>query len=144
VERKLNGEDRWAIGEVLSLHGHLFDAGHLDRLAEIFTPDVVYDLSDAGLGTFEGIEAIQRGALQLGAGNPVAHHVTNVVITNAENDLVTVESKGLILLGNGTVGSVRHIDTLRRHNGGWRISRRVILAQRTPLGGAYLADAGDR
>lgn len=142
--RELNAEDRQAISEILSLHGHIFDGGHLDRLGEIFTPDVVYDLTDAGIGTFVGIEAIRRGALQLGAGNPVAHHVTNVVITSVEDDLVTVESKGLMLLGNGTVGSVRHVDTLRRHNGGWRISRRVILAQRTPLGGAYLADAGDR
>ena len=142
--RELNAEDRWAIGEILSLHGHLFDGGHLDRLEEIFTPDVVYDLSDAGIGTFEGIEAIRRGALQLGAGNPVAHHVTNVVITSAGDDLVTAESKGLMLSGNGTVSSVRHVDTLRRHNGGGRISRRVILAQRTPLGGAYLADAGGR
>ena len=70
--------------------------------------------------------------------------MTNVVITSVEDDLVTVESKGLMLLGNGTIGSVRHVDTLRRHNGGWRISRRVILAQRTPLGGAQLADAGDQ
>jgi energy-coupling factor transporter ATP-binding protein EcfA2 len=29
------------------------------RLEEIFTPDVVYDLSDVGVGTFEGIEAIR-------------------------------------------------------------------------------------
>jgi len=48
VGRELNAEDRWAISEILSLHGHLFDGGHLDRLEEIFTPDVVYDLSDAG------------------------------------------------------------------------------------------------
>lgn len=50
----LNAEDRWAITETLSRHGHLFDGGHLDRLEEIFTPDVVYDLSDAGIGTFTG------------------------------------------------------------------------------------------
>jgi hypothetical protein len=96
------------------------------------------------VGTFEGIEAIRRGALQLGAGNPIAHHVTNVVITSEEEDLVTVQSKGLMIMGNGTFGSVTHHDTLRRHNGGWRISHRVISAQRTPLNGAHLADADHR
>jgi hypothetical protein len=144
VVRELHAEDRWAIGEILSLHGHIFDGGHLDRLGEIFTPDVVYDMSAAGVGTFEGIEAIRSAALQLGARNPIAHHVTNVVITGEEDGLVTVLSKGLMLMANGTFASVAHLDTLRRHNGGWRISRRVISPQRTPLGGAHLADAGDR
>ncbi len=144
MAHELHADDRWAIGETLSLHGHIFDGGHLGRLEEIFTPDVVYDLSDVGVGTFEGIEAIRRGALQLGAGNPIAHHVTNVVITSEEEDLVTVQSKGLMIMGNGAFGSVTHHDTLRRHNGGWRISHRVISAQRTPLNGAYLADADHR
>jgi hypothetical protein len=144
MAHELHAEDRWAIGETLSLHGHIFDGGQLGRLEEIFTPDVVYDLSDVGVGTFEGIEAIRRGALQLGAGNPIAHHVTNVVITSEEEDLVTVQSKGLMIMGNGTFGSVTHHDTLRRHNGGWRISHRVISAQRTPLNGAHLADADRR
>jgi hypothetical protein len=143
MAHELPAEDRWAISETLSLPGHIFDGGQLDRLEEIFTPDAVYDLSDAGVGTFEGIEAIRSGALRLGAGNPIAHHVTNIVITSAEGDLVTVSSKGLMLMANGTPASVTHLDTLRRHDGGWRISRRVILAQRTPLGGAHLADAGN-
>jgi hypothetical protein len=37
----LTAEDRWAIGETISLHGHLFDEGELDRLDELFTADVV-------------------------------------------------------------------------------------------------------
>ena len=128
----LNADDRWEINETLSLHGHIFDGGHLDRLEEIFTPEVVYDLSDAGVGTFEGIEAIRSATLKLGAANPIAHHLTNVVIGDDENDLVTVRSKGLMIMANGTLESVNHLDTLRRHNGRWRISRRVITAQRTP------------
>jgi hypothetical protein len=144
MTHELHADDRWAIGETLSLHGHIFDGGQLDRLGEIFTPDVVYDMSAVGVGTFEGTEAIRSAALQLGAGNPIAHHVTNVVITSEEEDLVTVQSKGLMIMGNGTFGSVTHHDTLRRHNGGWRISHRVISAQRTPLNGAYLADADHR
>jgi hypothetical protein len=143
MARELHAEDREAIGETLSLHGHLFDGGHLDRLGEIFTPGVVYDMSAVGVGTFEGIEAIRSAALQLGAGNPVAHHVTNVVITG-DGDSVTALSKGLVLLADGTAASVTHLDTLRRQDGGWRISRRVISPQRTPLGGARPADAGNR
>ena len=142
--RELHAEDRQAIGETLALHGHLFDGGHLDRLGEIFTPDVVYDMSALGVGTFEGIEAIRSAALQLGAGNPVAHHLTNVVITSEEDDRATARSKGLMLRADGTLASVTHLDTLRRHYGGWRISRRVITPQLTPLGGAHLAGAGDR
>jgi len=143
MARELHAEDREAIGETLSLHGHLFDGGHLDRLGEIVTPGVIYDMSAAGVGTFEGIEAIRSAARQLGAGNPVAHHVTNVIITG-DGDSVTALSKGLVLLADGTVASVTHLDTLRRQDGGWRISRRVISPQRTPLGGTRLADAGNR
>jgi hypothetical protein len=69
----VSSDDRWEISEILSLHGHIFDGGLLDRLGEIFTPEVVYDLSDAGLGTFEGIETIRNATIQLGAGNPLAH-----------------------------------------------------------------------
>ena len=143
MARELHAEDRQAISETLSLHGHLFDGGHLDRLGEIFTPDAVYDMSAVGVGTFEGIEAIRSAALQLGARNPVAHHVTNVVITG-EGDSVTALSKGLVLMADGTFASVTHRDILRRHDGGWRIGRRVISPQRIPLGGAHLADAGSR
>jgi hypothetical protein len=144
MSHELHADDRWAIGEILARHGHIFDGGQLDRLEEIFTPGVFYDLSDVGVGTFEGIEAIRSGALRLGAGNPLAHHVTNIVITSEEDDLVTARSKGLMLMTNGTFASVTHVDTLRRQDGGWRISRRVVLAQRTPLGGAHLAHAADR
>ena len=144
MARELHAEDRQATGETLSLHRHLFDRGHLDQLRQIFTPGVVYDMSAAGAGTFEGIEAIQSAALQPGAGNPVAHHVTNVVITSDEGDVATAESKIFMLMKNGGLEGATQWDTLRRHGGGWRISRRVISPQRIPLGGARLADAGNR
>jgi hypothetical protein len=58
--------------------------------------------------------------------------VTNVVITDATADVATVRSKGLMIMADGTVGSVNHLDTLRRHDGHWRISRRIVTAQRRP------------
>lgn len=122
----LQAEDRWAIGEILSLHGHLFDAGRLDRLDEIFAPEIVYDMSAVGVGAFEGLEAVRSAAAGMGDRGPIAHHVTNVVIHSDEDDVVTAQSKGLMLMGNGALESVTHLDTLRRQNGEWRISRRII------------------
>jgi ketosteroid isomerase-like protein len=34
--------------------------GDFDAVMSLFAADAVYDLSDAGLGTFEGVEAIRR------------------------------------------------------------------------------------
>ncbi|MCS7477973.1 nuclear transport factor 2 family protein [Umezawaea endophytica] len=131
-------EDRYEITETLSLIGHLFDSGELDRLEDGFTPDAVYDLTDAGVGAFEGIEAMRQGALRLGAHNPVAHHLTNVVIT-VEDDIVIARSKGFILMAGGKVQSLTHHDVVRRHDGRWRVSRRVIKAQDTPMSGNFPA-----
>lgn len=51
-------EDRLAVGELIALHGHLVDGGELHRSAEVFTPDVVYDLSDFGQGQVTGLAAL--------------------------------------------------------------------------------------
>ena len=125
----LTAEDRWAISETLSLLGHIVDTGRLDRLEEVFTPDAVYDLTDVGMGAIEGVEAIRQGALQLGDRNPVAHHVTNVVVTGEEDGAVSVQSKGFLLMADGKVQSLTQHDIVRRRDGGWFISRHVIKAQ---------------
>ena len=65
--------------------------------------------------------------------NPLAHLVTNVVITSWEDDVVRVISKGIGVRADGTVGSVVYHDELRREGAGWRIARRRVSARRTPL-----------
>ena len=132
----LSTEDRWAIGEVISLHGHLFDEGHLDRLDELFTADVVYDLADFGMKRLNGIDAVRRATLELGSANPLAHHVTNIVITSADGDSVRTRCKALAVMADGTCSSATYIDTLRREDGQWRLSHRTVLARRTPLNAA--------
>jgi hypothetical protein len=122
----LKAEDRLAIGDVLSLHGFIFDAGELDRLDEIFTPEIVYDMSAVGIGVFEGIETVRNAAASMGDRGPIAHHVTNVLISGDKDDVARAQSKGLMLMRDGTLESVIHLDTLRRPDGQWRISRRII------------------
>ncbi|WP_131742546.1 nuclear transport factor 2 family protein [Actinomadura roseirufa] len=129
----LTAGDRAAIADLIARHGHLVDAGELDRLGELFTEDVVYDVTDLGAPPIVGLAAVRDAALALGAGNPVAHHVTNVVVTEAPDDRALVHSKGLGIGADGSCASVTYEDTVVRLSQGWRIAHRRIEARRTPL-----------
>jgi len=127
-------EDRTAITELIAMHGHLVDAGALDRLDEVFTDDVLYDVTDLGAPPIHGLAAMRDAAYALGDGNPVAHLVTNTVLTETGDQEATALSKGLGVRTDGTCGSVTYEDTLLRTASGWRITHRRVLAHRTPLG----------
>jgi SnoaL-like domain len=126
-------EDRLAIGEVICRHGHLIDAGELDRLNELFTSDVVYDVSDFGGESLVGLEAIRQAALALGEHNPLGHHVTNVVISETGENKADAQSKGIGVNSDGSSATVIYDDTVVRTRSGWRISRRRVRARRSPL-----------
>jgi hypothetical protein len=130
----LTAEDRTAIKELISLHGHLTDGGELDRMHELFAADVTYDVTDLGGGSIEGLAALREAALAMGESNPVGHHVTNIVLTELGDDQVRALSKGIGIKADGTCGSVTYEDTISHGDQGWRISRRKVLARRTPLG----------
>ena len=125
----LTHQDRIDITDLINQHGHLVDAGELDRLDELCTPDVVYDVTDFGLGALAGIAALRAAAE--GAGGPIGHHVTNIVITEVDDAEAGVRSKGIGINANGTAGSVTYQDTVRRGPDGWRISYRKVIARRT-------------
>ena len=138
ARRQIAADDRVAIGELISLHGHLTDDGDLDRFDEVFSADVTYDLADFGLGLLKGIPAIRDAALAMGDANPVGHHITNVILTPLDADEVHGRSKGIGIKADGTSGSVVYEDIFRREDRGWRISYRKVLARRRPLGAAGL------
>ncbi|HEY2221487.1 nuclear transport factor 2 family protein [Actinomycetospora sp.] len=125
--------DRLALHELVARHGHLVDAGDLAALDEVFLPDVVYDVTDLGGTAMAGLVEVEAAARRLGDGNPVGHHVTNVVVTSLNEDGARVLSKGLGVAGDGTVGSVDYNDEAVRTAEGWRISRRTVRARRSPL-----------
>ena len=131
----LSPDDHAAIVELISLHGHLFDDGDLDRLDVLFTPSVVYDVSELGGGALRGIEAIRTAALALGDGNPLGHHVTNVVVTEREDGTVGVRSKGIGVNADGTASTATYEDTVVATEAGWRIDHRRVVPRRVPLNG---------
>jgi hypothetical protein len=126
-------DDRIAITDLISMHGHLVDAGDLDRLDELFTGDVEYDVTDLGGGMIEGLAALKEAALALGDANPVGHHVTNIVLTEVSADQVQALSKGIGITADGRCASVSYEDTVTRTPLGWRIIHRKIRARRVPL-----------
>ena len=130
----LSIEDRVAITELIAMHGHLVDSGRLDRLVELFTDDVVYDVSALGGDPLIGPGALRDAGLALGDNNPVGHHVTNTVITEAAGDTVRALSKAIGIMTDGTCGSSTYEDTVVRTDAGWRISHRRIVPHRKPLG----------
>jgi hypothetical protein len=131
----LADKDRTAITDLISLHGHLCDRGELGRLDEVFTADVVYDLTDFGQGPLQGLGACIAAARALGEGNPVGHHITNVLLAESAGGQVQARSKGIGIYADGTCGSLIYEDTIVRATQGWRISHRRVSVRRVPLGG---------
>ncbi|MDX5457403.1 nuclear transport factor 2 family protein [Micromonospora tulbaghiae] len=129
----LSAEDKLAVHELIALHGHLMDAGELDRMDELFAVDVVYDVTAFGAGELHGCEAIKQAALALGDRNPVGHHVTNVYVIEDADGTVRAVSKGIGINSNGSVGSVVYEDIVRREAAGWRIAYRKVKPRRAPL-----------
>jgi ketosteroid isomerase-like protein len=115
-------------------HRHLTDAGELDRLGELCTEGVVYDVGDIGHGSLVGVAAIRDAALALGQANPVGHHVTNIVITPIDGHSARVASKGIGINADGTAGSAVYHDTVTREADGWKLSHRTVIARRAALG----------
>lgn len=126
-------EDRFAINDLIALHGHLMDSGAFDRLDELFTPDVVYDVSDLGYDALQGYDAFRAASLAVGDSNPIGHHVTNVLVSQDSDGTVRARSKGIGILADGVSGSVVYEDVLVPTAAGWRISYRKVLARRRPL-----------
>jgi hypothetical protein len=126
-------DDRIAIADLINSHGHLTDRGDFDGLATLFTEGVVYDVSALGGGKLVGLAAVREAGLTLADANPVAHHVTNIVLGETTDGIVHALSKGFGVMADGSTGSVTYEDTIERTTVGWRITHRIVRPRRTPL-----------
>jgi hypothetical protein len=126
-------QDRLAIHELMGLYGLVIDEREWHRAGELFTPDVVYDMSELGLGVLHGVEAVLSLWTTREDLHPVAHHATNVVVTpGPDPDTARVVSKGLGIGRKGRVGSVTYRDVVRRTGDGWRIAHRHARLRHPP------------
>jgi Luciferase-like monooxygenase/SnoaL-like domain len=131
VATPLSSRDRVSIHELISLHGHLADERRAEDLGLLLTPDAVYDLRSFGLGHIEGLAAIQDVHRQRPGNQPIGHHVSNVVIDEHSDGTISVHSKGMSVMVDGTAGTCVYDDVVVKTDAGWRIAHRRILPART-------------
>jgi hypothetical protein len=134
----LTVEDRQQITETLARQAFIADENQLDRFGEVFTPDATYDMTRSGMGAFQGVETLSAAAGKLFASGfaPLAHFVTNIVITETGESAASVRSKGLMIMHDGAVHGVVYDDTVALHEGRWLIASRVI----TPIRSAAVGE----
>ena len=113
-----------AIHELLGLYGHIIDAREWDRVDELFTSNCTYDMSQFGLGVVHGAAAVRELWRAPEAMHPLAHHATNIIVSEDADGIVRVLSKGLGVGPNGRVGSVTYRDIVTRTPAGWRFAAR--------------------
>jgi hypothetical protein len=116
--------DILAIHQLLALYGHIIDEREWGRVGELFTAAAVYDMSEFGLGVVHGATAIRDLWSRPDALHPLAHHATNIVVSEDPDGTVRVLSKGLGVGTDGRVGSVVYRDVVERTPQGWRFASR--------------------
>jgi hypothetical protein len=116
--------DRLAIHELLGLYGHLIDERRWSDMERVFTDDVVYDATDFGHGITRSLEALRAHWTGDESIHPLAHHATNIVVTEDPDGVVRVLSKGIGVGRRGRVGSAVYRDVVVRTGAGWRLAAR--------------------
>lgn len=122
--------DRLAIHELLGLYGHLIDLRRWSELDAVFTPDAVFDATAFGGKVTHSLpELLEHWTSDL-AMHPLAHHATNIVVTEGPDGVVRVLSKVIGVGAKGRVGSGTYHDVVVRTAGGWRLAHRIAVPRK--------------
>ena len=132
----MDASDIIEIHQLLGLYGHVVDAKEWDRFAELFEADAVLDYTGVRAPrVFSGLEEIRQYFRD--ANHPSAHHVTNIVVSEAAGEAageVRVKSKFFAPYTRATHDPLRwfggdYDDVVVRTPAGWRFRRRVCTGR---------------
>jgi 3-phenylpropionate/cinnamic acid dioxygenase small subunit len=124
----LSTDDVVALQQLVARYAHLVDDRDFDGLRDVFTVDVEFDATQFGNPKLRGVDAVI--ASYVDARHPVAHHVTNPLVTVEPDGTVRMRSKVISLLAEGLCGSGTYDDVCVKTSDGWRIARRTIALRR--------------
>jgi 3-phenylpropionate/cinnamic acid dioxygenase small subunit len=127
----LDPADRLAIHELLGLYGHLIDERRWSELDQVFTEDASYDATSFGQPVTTSLAALLEAWTGDMSVHPLAHHATNIVVTEDPDGTVRVLSKGIGVGRKGRVGTVTYRDVAVRTDDGWRLAARTAVLRRS-------------
>jgi hypothetical protein len=131
--------DRVAITDKLALWCHIVDTHSIDRLGEVFLPDVFWDFGEGRTlnNIAELTSTIQQGIVANENCGPTMHNVTNVVVEvdqdsahSRANCFAAHAGRGRFAGQNFLVWLTYH-DRWTRNALGWRVARRTYRWQFT-------------
>ncbi|NEB02868.1 nuclear transport factor 2 family protein [Streptomyces sp. SID13726] len=116
---------------VIGAHTQAQDAGRTDDIVALYTPDAVLELP--GMEPVEGYDALREAFKAWEPAQPQLHLVTNTVVTATADGGATATSDVAFLQRGETGWAVQLVghydDTLRLHEGAWRLHRRSTTFQ---------------
>jgi hypothetical protein len=125
----MDSADVVEINQVLGLYGQIVDTGDWDALHRVFTDEAIFDITDFGMGSVEGLAEIR--SMFEKSDRPYSVHIVNVVVSGLDQPgAARAYSKNLGLLPKGRIGSAAYDDVLVKTVNGWRVSRRVATLRR--------------
>ena len=124
---ELTPADRIELHELAARYGTTIDERDWPGLEGVFCHDAVYELRNFGAPDRRVVGAATiRQMMEESDGHPVAHHVTNVIVT-VDGGRVRMRSKVIGTSPSGRAGSADYDDIVRREDGTWRIASRVVV-----------------
>lgn len=120
--------DRLELHELPGRYGDAIDDRDWPRLANIFTEDAVFDLTDLGGPALQGLAEIQR-YMDVEARHPRTHLMTNIYVDETDAG-VKLFFRIVALLPESKVGTASYYDDVVKTAAGWRVKHRVITLRR--------------
>lgn len=122
-------EDRWQIGQLLNRYALLNDTFDVDGLLDLFVPAATFDMTEAGLERYEGIEAIRDFFERERRALSHLMHLTSNQLLDLDGDRATGTAYYLaigIVRRSGTENQARgyYEDSYVRTGDGWRFESR--------------------
>lgn len=127
----MEAADRLELNELPGRYGDAIDDRSWERLDDIFTADAVFDMTDLGGPSCEGLDAI-KVFMDRDAQHPRTHMMTNIYVDETPTG-VQLRFRIVALLDGGKVGTASYYDDVVKTPAGWRVTHRVVTRRRRPI-----------